>query len=94
MTLSVQRARDRKHTSRLMVLLDGKPAVDCYYADGRRGVVREYARDAAGRLQIRDGALVKRELRGRVTWRRFKSVEATQFAYRLARLYRSMERAA
>jgi hypothetical protein len=90
MTLDARRSRDRKRTALLMVMLDGKPVPHCYYADGRRGVVREFARDAAGKLQMRDGHLVTLERRGCVKWRRFKTREATRFAYRLARLYESL----
>lgn len=72
-----------KRSTRLNVLLDGKPAPRAFYADGRRGVIREYAEDAEGKLIIRNwreppsaqypegewcGEIVKRERRGKVTW--------------------------
>lgn len=90
MTLSASRRRDRKRTRRLMVLLDGKPRPNAFYVDGRRGVVREFVVDAQGQKQlVRDSAgsivgVAKRELRGAVSWRWYKTDQACAYAYRLA----------
>lgn len=66
MVLSAHRRRDRPRTARLMVLLDGEPRPHAFYADGRRGVVREYVHP----LQWQPGVgIKKRELRGKVTWK-------------------------
>jgi hypothetical protein len=70
MTLNVYRRRDRKRTTRCRVKLDGVLRPHAFYADGRRGVVREYAVDEQGRKygDPKTGRLATRELRGRVTW--------------------------
>ena len=77
MTLDVRRRRDRKRARRLRVFLNGAEVKDCYYADGRRGVVRRYVRDRQGRrvlLRWRDrfGSHTRvqtEELRGSIAWR-------------------------
>lgn len=90
MTLSSFRPRDRERCRRLMVLLDGKPCPNAFYADGRRGVVREFVAGADGRPQLeRDGAgaivgVRKRERRGKVTWRTYRTDQICSAAYRLA----------
>lgn len=70
MTLNAHRTRDQRRVRRLRcVLLNGHQCPDAFYADGRRGVVREYVR-VDGKLQLTPDRteILKRELRGRVTW--------------------------
>lgn len=76
MVIHAHRRRDRERASRLNVLLDGRPAPRAFYADGRRGVIREFVEDANDNLVIRRwmagkehcAELEKRERRGKVTW--------------------------
>ena len=50
MTIDARLRRNRKIARRLRVFLDGVEVTDrCFYADGRRGVVRLYKLDANGR---------------------------------------------
>lgn len=84
MVLHGHRHRDSKRTVRLNILLDGKLAPRAFYADGRRGVIREYVEDPDGELVIRRwreapsarypegeycAEIMKRERRGKITWR-------------------------
>lgn len=78
MTISASRRRDHPRARRLTVTLDGQPRPRAFYADGRRGVVREFVfeADAAGveRPVLESGPdggprVKRRELRGRVGWR-------------------------
>lgn len=69
MVLNAHRRRDHKRTNRTRVHLDGVYRPDCFYADGRRGVVREYVREHGDLFINEDGQyLLKQELRGHVTW--------------------------
>jgi hypothetical protein len=69
MTLDVRRRRDRNRCQQLMVYLDGKPCPDAYYADGRRGVVREFVRDSKDQPMFTpDRTVMTQERRGRVKW--------------------------
>lgn len=74
MTLDARRARDRKRAKHTVVLLNGQIVPFCFYADGRRGVVRRWDRSPDGlrhKLRMRNGELSPRwiEDRGHVTWR-------------------------
>jgi hypothetical protein len=64
------RGYTNKYAACRQVKLDGALRPNAFYADGRRGVVREYAVDAQGRkyLDPKTGEPATRELRGRVTW--------------------------
>jgi hypothetical protein len=73
MTLNAGKRRDRQRRTRnVVVRLNGKPCPNAFYADGRRGVVREFATDANGNKHLApDGkSIATRERRGRVTWHR------------------------
>ena len=72
MTLNAHRRRDLKRTRRTRVWLDGEEVTHrCWYADGRRGVVRLYAKGSQGGFNIVDGKIQSVELRGKVRWGRF-----------------------
>ena len=50
MVLSVHRRRNRERCRHARVWLDGQDVTDrCFYADGRRGVVRLYRLNAEGK---------------------------------------------
>lgn len=68
--LHAHRRRDLKRTRHLGVSLDGIPVRDCFYADGRRGIIREYVRGEDGEfvLDLEWGRVKRRERRGKVTW--------------------------
>lgn len=74
MTLNVRRRRDRKRCRHTRVWLDGVEVTNrCYYADGRRGVVRLFKHDAAGRVYLdldMPARIATEELRGHVRWGR------------------------
>jgi hypothetical protein len=74
MTLHAHRRRDRKWASRYIVLFDGVHHPRAYYADGRRGVIREFVTDENGKFihDCEKGELKKQELRGHVKWRRIR----------------------
>jgi hypothetical protein len=70
MVLNIKRRRDLRRCLHRVVLLDGKLVRRCIYADGRRGVIREYVTTKQGRVASGDDGKPKvRERRGRVTWR-------------------------
>lgn len=51
------------------VQLNGIPRPNCFYADGRRGVIREFALNSEGNKYLTpEGKLATRELRGHVKW--------------------------
>ena len=53
MTLSIHRRRDRTRCRRARVWLDGvEVTARCFYVDTRRGVVRLYALNAAGKKYL------------------------------------------
>lgn len=72
MTLDTHRRRDLKRARRTRVWLDGvEVTARCFYADGRRGVVRLYAITPDGRFQVDPaGKVVTEERRGKVRWGR------------------------
>ena len=85
MVLHAHRRRDRKRSIRMQVLLDGVLAKRCYYADGRRGVIREFVEGEDGKVLLRRwraapserypageymAEIQKRERRGKITWQR------------------------
>jgi hypothetical protein len=81
MTLNLKRRRDLKRARTTRVWLNGVDVSDrCFYADGRRGVVRLYRLNAQGQKflePILDAPhwdvpkrVAKEERRGRVQWRR------------------------
>ena len=78
MTLKASRRRDRERARRTRVYLDGRFVERCFYADGRRGVVRYWLRDAENRAVLRavpkqngkfDLVPAWAEARGHVAWR-------------------------
>jgi hypothetical protein len=73
MTLNSHLRRDRRRTTNARVWLDGVEVTDrCFYADGRRGIVRLYALDAHGRkhTDATGESLATEERRGHVRWGR------------------------
>ena len=71
MTLNTRRRRDREKCRRARVWLDGVDVSEwCYYADGRRGVVRLYRQNATGHKYIANDGIATEERRGRVRWGR------------------------
>lgn len=72
MTLNVHRRRDRPRCFRVRVFLDGVDVTTrCFYADGRRGIVRLYSWTADGRPFLNDkGRPATEERRGQVRWQR------------------------
>jgi len=75
MVINAHRRRDVRRAMRLRVKLDGVLVPRCYYADGRRGVIREFVEDERGQIVVvadvpdrTEGHALKRERRGRVTW--------------------------
>jgi hypothetical protein len=71
MVLNAHRRRDLKRAKACQVFLNGaNVTADCFYADVRRGVVRQYERTREGGRLIQDGHRAAwRELRGRVEFR-------------------------
>ena len=71
MTLNVHRRRDWTRCRRTRVWLNGVDVTTrCFYADGRRGVVRLYRLNAEGRKFIENGRVATEERRGQVRWGR------------------------
>lgn len=71
MTLNAHRRRDRRKCYRARVWLNGVEVTSrCFYADGRRGVVRLYALDSRGRKFVAQSGdrIATEELRGHVRW--------------------------
>jgi hypothetical protein len=67
MTLNVHRRRDQKRCFRTRVWLNGvEVSSRCFYADGRRGVVRLYRHNAEGHKYIEDDHAATEERRGHV----------------------------
>lgn len=70
MVLNVHRRRDWAKCMRARVWLNGEEVTSrCFYADGRRGVVRLHCHNASGRLYpdpTRPDRLATEERRGRV----------------------------
>lgn len=69
MTLDARRRRDRRRVRWARVYLDGRDVTHgCYYADGRRGVVRLMLRDLAGHIVCHPTrpTVVRYERRGHV----------------------------
>lgn len=53
MVLSVRRRRDQRRCRRSRVWLNGVEVTRrCFYADGRRGVVRLFCEDASGKYYL------------------------------------------
>jgi len=69
MVLDVRRTSDLRRGLRLRIFLDGEEVERCTYADGRRGVIRQFVVNETGHIASHDGVPMKRERRGRVTWR-------------------------
>jgi hypothetical protein len=72
MVLNARKRRDRKRARTVRVWLDGIDVTKrCFYADGRRGVVRLY-RERNGKLYIDESgvSLATEERRGHVRWGR------------------------
>jgi hypothetical protein len=72
MVLNSRRKKDRRRTARLDVWLDGIHRPNCFHADGRRGVIREFLTNEENAMYTidRDGETIiaVQELRGKVTW--------------------------
>jgi len=73
MTLSTHRRRDRANCRRARVWLNGVEVTDrCFYADGRRGVVRLYRLNAEGQKFVEAAPsgprVATEERRGHVRW--------------------------
>ena len=71
MTLNVHRRRDLKRALRTRVWLDGVDVTNrCFYADGRRGVVRLYRHNTQGKKFIDPimNGVATEEKRGHVQW--------------------------
>lgn len=79
MTLNVHRRRDRRKCYRTRVWFNGVDVTNrCFYADGRRGVVRLYRLNAEGRKFVEPiinaphwnvpMRVATEELRGHVRW--------------------------
>lgn len=70
MVLNAWRPRQRKRCQQTRVLLDGSDVTArCFYADGRRGLVRLYVHDDSGKPAVTDwdkGTLAAEVKRGRV----------------------------
>ena len=71
MVLNAKRRRDSKRARVTRVFLDGREVKYCFYADGRRGVVRHWQLAANGKRLFRPDHLgpVALESRGHVEWR-------------------------
>lgn len=84
MTLDARRPRDRKRSRQTRVFLNGVDVTArCFYADGRRGVVRLYRLNAEGKKYVEHAEfthwnvpahlrprVAKEERRGHVRWGR------------------------
>lgn len=73
MVLDTRKRRDRKRCRRARVWLDGVEVTSrCFYADGRRGVVRLFKHDANGHVVVNDtmDGIATEELHGHVRWGR------------------------
>lgn len=72
MTLTPRRRRDRRKCRLRRVWFNGVDVTNrCFYADGRRGVVRMYKLNAEGRKYVDPNVRVRlatEERRGRVQW--------------------------
>ena len=72
MVLNSKRTKDRRRTARHDVWLDGVHRPNCNYAEGRRGVVREFLtneENAMYTIEKRGEMVIAiQELRGKVTW--------------------------
>jgi hypothetical protein len=73
MTLNVRKRRDRKRCRGVRVWLNGRDVTRrCFYADGRRGVVRLFRENAEGKTYLErvDGEMrvATEERRGHVRW--------------------------
>ncbi len=69
MVLNVRRMRDRRRCRNAKVWLNGRDVThQCFYADGRRGVVRLYSLNADGKKFVTRpyGETATEEQRGRV----------------------------
>lgn len=70
--MTINARKDNRRGRRYVVKLDGVSRPYAFYADGRRGVVREFVTNGAGNIQLftsrGERGLATRELRGKVTW--------------------------
>lgn len=74
MTLNSRKRKDQRKTRHLNVLLNGVDvSKDCFYADGRRGVVRRFKR-IDGKYVVVGNSLATEELRGHVRWVKLREV--------------------
>lgn len=70
--MTINARKDNRRGRRYRVKLDGVLRPHCFYADGRRGVVREYVSDGRGNVALfttgGERGPATRELRGKVEW--------------------------